>query len=430
MVTPISLSNRMLPSSQKSIKRAKPQTWKRLIPAAFVVLTFGYLVFVVRRPFTSGEEALARSVVSSREILVNSRLQSSEINEWIDQYPNTPGARFIHLLRKHIHYETGAEDRRINDCFKSRLQCFGGAQASEEMTTTIIPTTQMTMQEFLYLTKTDTIPRLGTDPVCLPLILAGQAIQEAGVVVEFGPFAGMTTRCLGLGLNQTGAKNAIFSFDTFENEDNWGAIRQQAKWVVNVPEYDPKKNFIWVWERVVHGVYPTAKAIPGFISKETAHPAVWNNDEIAVLSLDSVKGVLHWQDQLEGIRMLKAGSILALQDFILTDQPTIVYGCLREYLMPVFTCWEFWEPWIFVVKKDMSLQLPCKCLKNLQDDYADTMEEQVIRDLDVMGDSSMVEKKNKTIAKMTEVFRTNGQCNNRATRGRARAGRMICKRGK
>lgn len=413
------------PSSRQRSKRKKPQIWKTLIPPAVIAFTFGCRAFIV------GPEPLLSEVeIQNSAKIGDSRLQSNEINEWIDQYPDTPGARFIHLLRKHIHYAHGAEDRRIDDCYTSRIECFGGAQATNQMKTTVIPTTQMTMQEFLHLDGKDKIPRLGTDPVCLPLILAGQAVQNTGVIVEFGPFAGMTTRCLGLGLNQTGVKNAMYSFDTFENENNWRAIRQQAKWVVDMPQYDPKKDFIWVWERVVQGVYATAKAIPGFISKETANPAVWNNDQIAILSLDSVKDVLHWQDQMEGIKMLKAGSILALQDFIQTDQPTIVYGCLRDYLMPVFTCWDYWEPWIFVVKKDMSLRLPCKCLKNLQDEYANVMEEQVVHDLNVMGDNSMAQKKNKTMTKMNEVFRTSGYCNNRAVRGRARAGRMICKRGK
>ena len=48
-----------------------------------------------------------------------------------------------------------------------------------------------------------------------------------------------------------------------------------------------------------------------------------------------------------------------------------------------------------------------------------------------MGDESLVEKKNKTMAKLGEVFCTQGYCNTKAVRGRApRAQRIVCARGK
>jgi hypothetical protein len=143
-------------------------------------------------------------------------------------------------------------------------------------------------------------------------------------------------------------------------------------------------------------------------------------------SLDSIKDILQWQEQLEGIGVLKAGSILSLMDFSLTDQPTIVYGCLRDYLIPVYTCWDFWEPWIFIVKKDLSLRLPCKCLAKLQDDAAGVMENKVSQDLDVMGDDTMNEKKASTLNKISRVFRTESYSNIRAVRSRAVAKRKVC----
>jgi hypothetical protein len=366
------------------------------------------------------------TVVIADPIAAHSRLQSSELNEWLDKYPETPGARFVHLLRKHLHYQLGAEDARIKDCHTTRLACFGGAQARDNFQTTLIPTTSWTLHDFLHLNGTDKIPRLGTDPVCLPLVLAGQSVLDAGVVAEFGPFAGMTSRCLGLGLNITGIENVLYAFDTFSNENNWAAIRQQASWVKSDKRYDPKQDFLWVWERVVHSIYPSAQAIKGPISKATANRRVWGNKPVALLSLDSIKDVRHWQDQLEGIHSLQAGSILALQDFILSDQPTMLYACLRDYLIPVFTCWDFWEPWIFIVKKKVLLRLPCECMKKLQDNDADKMEKQALQDLELMGDSTMSETKNKTMSKLINLFRYDGLCNTRAIRKRAAAGRIIC----
>ena len=190
---------------------------------------------------------------------------------------------------------------------------------------------------------------------------------------------------------------------------------------------NPESDFVWVWKKIAQSVYPTAKPIRGFISKDTANSSVWSDRRIDLLALDSIKDVRQWQDQLEGIDVLHTRTILALNDFLLSDQPTMVYACLRqEYLIPIFTCWDFWEPWIFVVKKTMSLRLPCKCMKKLQDNDTAAMEERVRYDLDIMGDSSMITKKNLTMNKLIHKFRYEGQCNTQALRNRAAAGRIIC----
>lgn len=425
--------------STKAPSAVKRQGGKRrgrtspLLLPAIVVLVFGVRVLVAQRQRTD-EFSSSASLQQPPQLSSSSRLQSKEMNDWIDKYPDTPGARLVHLLRTHLHYAPGAEDVRMDDCRKDKRVCFGGAQATDSMKTTLVPTTNLTMQDVVHVNNGGRIPRLGTDPVCLPLVLAAQAIADSdGVVVEFGPFAGMTTRCIGIGLmnhTTTATQDALlYSFDTFDNKDNWNAITSQAKWVRKAPEYDVTSDFLWLWKLVAQQFHRTARPIKGFITAETANPTVWNDQPIALLSLDSVKDVLHWQDQLAGIRRLKAGSILALQDFASSDQPTLIYECLRqEYLIPVFTSWDFWEPWVFVVKKDWGLQLPCRCMKNTQDDYADTMEEQLRLDLDFLGDQSMVQKKNATFVKLSQTFRTSGSCNVRALRARARAGRKICGR--
>jgi hypothetical protein len=359
-----------------------------------------------------------------------SQLQSVEIETWMSLHPDTPGSRLIHLYREHLHYAHGEEGKRIDDCHKARIKCFAAAQKRSQMKTSMIPTTTYSVHDLLHVDGIYKVPQLGTHPVCLPLILAGKAIQKSGIVVEFGPFAGMTSRCIGIGLNQTGIQHALFSFDTFSNPNNWAVIQKQAKWAEQFAEFDPEGDFVWIWKLVVHSVYPTAMPIKGSISKDVANANVWDNKTISLLSLDSIKDIFQWQDQLEGIKSLKAGSILALMDFTLTDQPTIVYGCLRDYLIPVYTCWDFWEPWIFVVKKELSLRLPCKCLARLQDDAADKMEKKVSEDLDIMGDDSMYEKKKSTLNKLSRVFRTESYSNIRAIRSRAVAKRKVCFQGK
>jgi hypothetical protein len=395
-----------------------------------MITTFGFVLYQIHRLAFSVAKI---SLLPSEDIppaaiasVPQSQLQSLEIETWMSLHPDTPGTRLIHLYREHLHYAPGEEGKRIDDCHRGKIQCFAGAQKKNQMKTSIVPTTQFSVHDLLHLDGIYKVPQLGTHPVCLPLILAGKAIQESGIVIEFGPFVGMTSRCIGIGLNQTGIPHSLYSFDTFSNRNNWAVIQQQSKWVTKFPEFDPESDFIWIWKLIVQSVYPTAMPVKGLISKEVANTNVWDNKTIAMLSLDSIKDILQWQEQLEGIGVLKAGSILSLMDFSLTDQPTIVYGCLRDYLIPVYTCWDFWEPWIFIVKKDLSLRLPCKCLAKLQDDAAGVMENKVSQDLDVMGDDTMNEKKASTLNKISRVFRTESYSNIRAVRSRAVAKRKVC----
>ena len=169
---------------------------------------------------------------------------SFKFQEWLNDHPNIPGARFVELLKQYLHSRPGAEAEQLTACAsimrgvaeyddsssnsKLAAHCFADSGSSAEATdadadngggergagtekATFMPlmnknnnnnNSPVTVYELRRFQDTDRIiHRLGLDPLCLPSLLAGAAVQDAGVVAsELGTYVGLTSRCLGMGL--------------------------------------------------------------------------------------------------------------------------------------------------------------------------------------------------------------------------------------
>jgi len=324
----------------------------------------------------------------------------SDLDKWLQMNSNTPASRFVKLLRVHLHAQHDSEASRIKSCCnrvtslnrcadifvklgdtetkgavatKNRAWCLGGTQnylhaqklhqdaASDELQIytriPLIDRDNFTVWNLHRYENKEWISNLGTDAVCLPLILAAASIQDFGVVVELGPFLGFSSRCLGIGLNTTGQSHSFFAFDTFDGTANYNSIAHSSPWVKQYNQsFTPQNsNFIWLWDMVMKDVYPTARANAGWINAANVNAQHWNNRPIAFLGIDSIKDWSDWKSQLEGLPnpLLSKGAIFAAMDFILTDQPLIYYGCLRSFLQPVYSSLCAAEHWIFIVLQDI-----------------------------------------------------------------------------
>ena len=338
------------------------------------------------------------------------RLQS-DLDKWLQMNSNTPASRFVKLLRVHLHAQQDSEASRIKSCCKrvtslnrcadifsklgdmetkaavstkNRAWCLGGTQnylhaqklhqdaASDELEIyTRIPfinRDDFTVWNLRRYQNEKKISNLGTDAVCLPLILAAASIQDFGVAVELGPFLGFSSRCLGIGLNTTGQTHSFFAFDTFDGKGNYNFIARSSPWVQQYNQsFTPQNsNFFWLWDMVMKDVYPTAQANVGRINAANVNAQHWNNQTIAFLGIDSIKDWRGWKIQLEGLQpLLSKGAIFAAMDFILSDQPLIYYGCLRSFLQPVYSSLCAGEHWIFIVLQDIYQTDIQKCMSEL-----------------------------------------------------------------
>lgn len=338
-----------------------------------------------------------------------------ELEAWLKKNSETPGARFVHLLRSTLHYAPGAEASRINSCKydnPNKALCFGGGrnyektenetrnyEVAENLTRVPMKEDSLSVWQLRrFHDNNHLIHRLDTDAVCLPLLLAGASVQ--GVAVELGTFVGLSSRCIGMGLSSTDMTNAFYAFDTFTNVANYNSITSAMPWVKEYnPDYGPSSSFKWLWEMTMEDAYPTANAFEGFINADTVNPAVWGDRPISLLSVDSVKTLEHWRAQFAGLQpnFLERGAIFCLMDFTFTAQPLFVYACLRDYLQPVYTSWCVGEHWIFIVTETIPSNRLYTCLKELpregpfspSEAILDKVVSELNQDLSFLGDDAL-----------------------------------------
>jgi hypothetical protein len=311
---------------------------------------------------------------------------SFQMEQFVVRNPDTPGARFIRLLRDNLHYEPGSEARRLSACTNSAIKdaknvsiCFGGGRnyrkaletsniddlKLEHATRLVLweNNTDMNVYKLRRYNGTDRlIPYLGTQAACLPLMLAGYAAHENpdNVVVELGPFAGLSSRCILVGMLKHGVHEGAYrAFDTFEGVNNWKAISYLAPWLKKEhPEFNENQtDFLFLWKMNVESVYPTAQASVGWINKDTLNPTVLGRKHVSLLSIDSAKSAKMLIDQLEGLGVIATGTIIFLMDFeFVPDQVRQIYACLREdILIPVYASFSM-EHWAWIVTKDFSFE--------------------------------------------------------------------------
>jgi len=206
---------------------------------------------------------------------------------------------------------------------------------------------------------TKRIPSLGTYSACIPLLLAGYSAlstQPDDVVAELGPFTGFSSRYIVSGMAKNShASNSYIAFDIFEGIDNYNAISRMSPWTTQDKKHKFTKNntdFLFVWETAVKDIYPEAQGRPGWSSKKTINHETLGNKTVSMISIDSAKSPSNFVGQQEGLLPIKAGTIWFLMDFGSVHSQSIwLYGCMRDFLMPVYA---HWEQWAFVVKKDIT----------------------------------------------------------------------------
>jgi hypothetical protein len=321
---------------------------------------------------------------------------------FLQKYPDSTGARFIHFLQAELYGRPEWEPHRQSFCERTLPLCIGGyhnsntknsLSSSNRFSTSLErifsyfndrendtflplllpPTDSTTVHRVRHFRDTEhVIVNLGTNKACLPLMLAAASIDfEKGMVVELGPFAGFSSKCAAYGIlaarqNATHQKEdttpRLVSFDTFEGKVNYDALARKVPWVKEMyPGFTKEhSNFVQLWKDTVQDVYPQAKAISGHINDTII------KDEISKLSqlkpevfiVDTVKTSKLLHEHLGGLT-IRAGTILFLMDFQRSkDLVQQVYGCIRpQYLLPVYISWNN-EHMAFVVTQTFTVNDP------------------------------------------------------------------------
>ncbi len=303
---------------------------------------------------------------------VSSSPSLQELDDFLNENPDTPAALLVPLLRQYLHTSPAAELERVRACSRHRNEkmCFAGhdyytknSEAPEEEIPVVLweDDPHMNMYNFTRYPNGKKHGNLGTNVACIPLILAGFAATHDpnNVVVELGPFLGYSTKCIATGMRKNGVKNnTLYVYDTFSGTMNFNAIKKLNPWLKDEhPEFNQENdNFHFLWEYGVKSTYPTLVSRQGFIGHDTLNPGTLGNRPVALISIDSAKSNNHLQMQIAGIGPLKKGSILMMMDFEFVRQHIILfYACLREhFVMPGYVSWNM-EHWMWIVTEDVDL---------------------------------------------------------------------------
>lgn len=327
----------------------------------------------------------------SRDLNFISSTPMEQLNQFLTNHADTAGARLIQQLRMHLHYQPGTENKRMDACDAVRfphnmVRCLTGREQvgtehkpedTENNNANNINNDEITKKAFMplgsnisvyemprYPGSDRLIPALGTLRSCLPLFLAGSVVGENKMTLELGPFFGLSSKCIVAGMQIKGVReNSFLALDTFQGIQNYMSIKnsKQNAWILE--EYPSftwnNTSFLFLWEKAVQSIYPTAQGRAGYVMANTLNPGTIGKPthDIELISIDSAKSVEAMQNQLAGLGPIKTGTILFLLDFeYVSSQIQLVYGCLREsgFLLPVYTAWKGGEGWAFVVTKDFS----------------------------------------------------------------------------
>ena len=173
----------------------------------------------------------------------------------------------------------------------------------------------------------DQLPSMIGKDVCLALYSAGRGVKN-GVAVEYGLWAGQSSRCLLGGMADADApEGRYFGVDTFRessgNLKKWSGTKWEDKIEVGT-------DFEFVWEYHALDIYPTAAAYK--MSASRATPSLYLDQPVDVFSTDC--GKFNLKSQLATVAdNLRGGSMIFLLDFkhsYVVEQKALVYG----YLVP------------------------------------------------------------------------------------------------
>lgn len=316
-----------------------------------------------------------------------------DVEDFMNAHGDTPAARFVNLIREYLHGEPHWERERIDACYKGRnlAKCLAGLRnynaASEEEIKSEqlkIPFYENNKEEgsvydtYRYRNTTHILAMLGSHPACLPLVLAGASVPQSGVIVELGPFAGYSTKCVALGLKTTGAgrKNALKVYDTYSGEKNFRAITSYAPWVQRFYPKFTRQNpdFLQLVKDTVQYVYPEVELYKGWINSDALNDDTLGGNQLSVLMIDSAKSARDLHMQIGGLT-IPVGTILVLMDFSQVRQQILqMFGCLRGNLIPVYASWGM-EQWAWIVTKSFNINQPWvkECYDEVQNNTPEAM---------------------------------------------------------
>ncbi len=220
------------------------------------------------------------------------------------------------------------------------------------------------------------IASLGTHQTCLPFHLGGASVTRTGAIIELGPFAGFSSKCLATGLKTTGPgrKNSMFVYDSYNDNMNYNALSRHAWITARYPNYTRENtDFLPLWKDTVQYVYPEAEPKQMYATKQTLNDDILGGNSLDILVVDSIKkkGDLH--NQL-GNLTIPAGIVFFMNDFQMARDNIIqIYSCFRGHMLPVFTT--FLEQWVFVTTKSFNVDQPwvAKCYADIANKMDEAM---------------------------------------------------------
>jgi hypothetical protein len=363
-----------------------------------------------RKTRSSEEHAHHAFLLQTSNTTLLAQAPYREMQFFLRKHSNSTGSRFIQHLQEQLYGRPEWEPHRQNFCERTLPLCIGGYHNSiskissgpfkasshrfstsldrvfnyynnreDETFLPLLPHSNFTTVYHVrhFRDTNHAIINLGTNKVCLPLLLAAASIDpDHGMVVELGPFAGFSSKCAAYGVlaamqsndsnvpNDPSTTSRLVSFDTFQGEVNFGAIVRKSSWVKEVyPSFTKQNsNFVKLWEDTVQDVYPQAKAIVGHINTlvVTDEKIKQQVSELSTVTpqvfiIDTVKTSKLLHEHLGGLT-LHVGTVVFLMDFQRTkDLIQQIYGCFRQnYLLPVYISWNN-EHVAFVVKKSFTV---------------------------------------------------------------------------
>lgn len=235
-----------------------------VVALVFMLFTSTMLPFVLYRAVELSNRRLLRQ---RSETKVNAKPLSplEQLNNFLRSYPETSAAKFVHLLRNLHSPEPAAEALRINACHANNRTtlCVAGEHSQHEEHDTTMPLSNgdptFSVYRMLHFRDTDKkIANLATQVACLPLYLAGAAVVEDAIMVELGPFAGLSSLCIVAGLrvaaHGVAGPHTYRAYDTFTGAENYHSIVARAGWVKKrYPVFSAENSsFLELWKDTVY----------------------------------------------------------------------------------------------------------------------------------------------------------------------------------
>ena len=170
-----------------------------------------------------------------------------------------------------------------------------------------------------------TLASMTPPPVCVMLYLAAVAVGGNGTVVEFGTWAGGSSRCIAAGLRAgavpSTAPTVLYAFDFFLAGGNWKNLNR-TRFAQQAQRERSQMDLLPIWHEYVSTVYTHLQLRRGDIHELGSNPANWDQRPVDLFIDDSAKsGAEVSRDFVYVSPLLRVGSIAIFQDFFFCGRP-------------------------------------------------------------------------------------------------------------